>query len=342
MELIKGSLAIQGRSDAMDQAREKSMFNVELNGSLDWSFIRQSRFNKIYNSACNQAWSPRLDLKWEAQSKHPENPYNNYSLPLTGFPEFEALPIEKKHELCWQCHSIEISELLHGEQIAMIVAAQLVNEAPTFATKMAACAQVSDEARHLDFFTQYMSKFSLTITPPSAALHRFANIILNDKRPDYKCLACQVLLESMALAKFEEVKQDTSINVLKDALRLILREEARHIGSGSHWLKPLHQSLDIRELKQRLRYVLDMLLTLSESDYLLTQIASQEGWCERQLKQHIRVKQHSKPERVLSRRKHLASALTRSGLLTRETRKMIAGILGDENFESYAPSIINP
>jgi len=341
MELIKGSLAIQGRSDVMDQVREKSMFNVELSGSLDWSFIRQSRFNKIYNSACNQAWSPRLDLKWEAQSKHPENPYNNYSLPLAGFPEFEALPSEKKHELCWQCHSIEISELLHGEQIAMIVAAQLVNEAPTFAAKMAACAQVSDEARHLDFFTQYMSKFNLTITPPSAALDRFASTILNDPRPDYKCLACLVLLESMALAKFEEIKKDTTITVLKDALRLILREEARHIGSGTHWLKSLHQSLETHELKQRLRYVIDMLLTLSESDYLLTQIANQEGWSERQLKQHIRIKQHNKPGRILNRRKHLASALTRSGLLTRETRKMIAGILEDQNHVSCSTSIIN-
>lgn len=325
----------------MDQARKKLMFNVELNGSLDWSVIHQSRFNKIYSSACNQAWIPKLDLKWETQNKIPENPYHHKLFPLRDFPEFEILPIERKHELCWQCHSMEISELLHGEQIAMIIAAQLVNEAPSFAAKMAACAQVSDEARHLDFFTQYMSKFNLTITPPSAALDRFASTILNDPRPDYKCLACLVLLESMALAKFEEIKEDSTITVLKDALHLILREEARHIGSGTHWLKSLHQSLETRELKQRLRYVIDMLLTLSESDYLLTQIANQEGWSERKLKQHIRIKQHNKPGRILNRRKHLASALTRSGLLTRETRKMIAGILENQNHVSCATTIIN-
>ena len=233
---------------------------------------------------------------------------------------------------------MEISELLHGEQIAMLVAAQLVNEAPSFAAKMAASAQVSDEARHLDFFTQYTSQYHLPITPPSPALTSFANSILNDTRPDFKCLACQVILESMAISKFQEVREDTSITVLKDALGLILREEARHIGSGAHWLKSLHKNLSTEDLKLRLRYVLEKLMALSESDFLLAKIAIQEGWCERRLKQHLRVCRRKLPLRVLSRRKHLASALTRCGLLTKETRKMIAGILTDPaNVEDGSP-----
>lgn len=317
----------------MEHKTHNSLFNVNITGSLDWSLIHQPRLRKIYNSACNQAWNPRLDLQWSRQNRCTSTPYINGSFPLNGFPGFEALPKDRKRDLYWQCHAMEMSELLHGEQIALIVAAQLVNEAPSFAAKMAASAQVSDEARHLDFFTQYMSQFDLAIVPPSPALASFATSILNDTRPDFKCLACQVLLESMAIAKFQEIREDTSIVVLKDALDLILREEARHIGSGTHWLKSLHTNLSSQDLKLRLRYLLNKLMTLSESDFLLTSIASQEGWCERQLKHHLRVYRSNHPLRILNRRRHLASALTRSGLLTKETRKMIAGILTDHASE---------
>lgn len=315
----------------MDTIKQSSFFNVAIKGSLDWSLIHQPRFRKIYRSACNQTWNPDQDLNWDDQGFRPLSPYRSESLPISGFPEFESLAHEKKLALSWQCHSMEISELLHGEQLALIISAQLVNEAPSFAAKMAASAQVSDEARHLDFFSQYMTKFNLPVSPPSQALTEFASSVVNDARPDFKCLACQILLESMAMAKFEELKDDTTITVLQNALSLIIREEARHIGSGSHWLKSLHQNLSASELAKRLRYLIDKLLTLSESDLLLTSIAKQEGWCERSLKQHLRLKRQNDPNRKITIRKHLASALTRCGLLTKETRNMIMGILIDND-----------
>lgn len=313
----------------MNNIKQRAIFNVAIHGSIDWSLIHHAKFKKIYQSACDQAWSPDHDLNWEDQPPGSFTPYTPGSLPISGFSEFESLSPEKKFELGWRCHAMELSELLHGEQIAMIVAAQLINEAPSFTAKMAACSQVSDEARHLDFFTQYMTKFQLPIQPPSTALSKFSNQVVNDSRSDYKCLACQVLLESMAMAKFEEIKRDTTVNVLQNGLKQILREEARHIGTGTHWLKEFHQGLSTDELKVRLRYVLNMLLILSESDLLLTALAKQEGWCEQSLKHHLRIKRQNDVARQMSRRKHIASALTRCGLLTKETRTMIAGLLTD-------------
>ena len=49
-----------------------------------------------------------------------------------------------------------MSQFLHGEQGALLVASQLVSCAPTFNAKMYAASQTFDEARHVEVFNRYL------------------------------------------------------------------------------------------------------------------------------------------------------------------------------------------
>ena len=54
-----------------------------------------------------------------------------------------------RHDQAWA-----LSQFLHGEQGALLVASQLVSCAPTYQAKLYAVSQTFDEARHVEVFAR--------------------------------------------------------------------------------------------------------------------------------------------------------------------------------------------
>ncbi len=122
-----------------------------------------------------------------------------------------------------------ISQFTHGEQGALIATAKIVATVPDMNAKFYAATQVMDEARHVEAYKRLLhEKFELAY-PINPALKTLLEQTLSDRRWDMTYLGMQVLIEGLALAAFQAIR-DKSGNTLAGAVNAyVMQDEARHV-----------------------------------------------------------------------------------------------------------------
>jgi hypothetical protein len=236
--------------------------------------------------------------------------------PLRGFAAFEQLAKHEQLGVCWQRHTMEISELLHGEQGALLLASQLVAMMPTTAGKLLAGTQVNDEARHIRFFQRYLSTLGRKAYPPSACLQQVIERALSTPDWSLKCCYCQILIESLALARFRELRENSRIPLLRQGLKLILNDEARHVKFGADTLNTWHKKLSPPERYARAECILENAYLLSNSNLICQQLAIEQGWDSHALRRHLREFHIRNPQLTEQRLRQLRLNLKSAGLLS--------------------------
>ena len=125
-----------------------------------------------------------------------------------------------------------MSQFLHGEQGALLVASQLASCAPTYNAKLYAASQTFDEARHVEVFNKYLQDKVGIHYPINPSLKLLLDKILTDERWDLKFIGMQIIIEGLALAAFQMLKAITKDPLLKQLLHYVVRDEARHVTFG--------------------------------------------------------------------------------------------------------------
>ncbi len=123
----------------------------------------------------------------------------------------------------------QISQFMHGEQGALIATAKIVQTVPNLDAKFYAATQVMDEARHVEAYSRLLhEKFELAY-PITHGLKVLLESGLSDSRWDMTYLTMQILIEGLALAAFQRIR-DQSKNPLAAAVNAyVLLDEARHV-----------------------------------------------------------------------------------------------------------------
>lgn len=282
-----------------------------------------SRNRSLYETANRKAWNASTDLHWNLADALNDFPTQKTAEPLSGFPAFESLCRRQRIALSWQRHAMDISEILHGEQGALLLASQLISGMPTHDGKLFASSQVSDEARHVDFFARYLQQTTGKVYPPSACLQDVLLTGLRHTNWEIKFIVCQLLIESLALARFSEIHQTTRLPLLRSGLELILRDEARHVKFGVDALKSAHDRLAPCELEKRSDFVINSALTLCNINTNSVRIAREQGWNVAALRKHLRHYQMRHPELARNRLRQLTLNMTHAGLMTDKTRQRL-------------------
>lgn len=299
-------------------------FCAQINGRVVWQYAEnKSQIHSLYTLAKSKNWNADCDVPWQEFNRESSFPCVRISEPLLGFPEFDALPEEQQRQISWWRHGLEISEILHGEQGALLVASQLVNCMPTVDAKLFASSQVFDEARHVEFFSRYLLEVVGEIQPPSAELHRLISTMLTDPRWDMKFLTCQILIESLAMARFQEIRQTTQVPVLAFAIDYIARDEARHVKFGTEILRESLADMNDEDRESRSAFVLDSVMSLANSLNIYTRIAARLQWDAASLRRHLRQYRIRHPELNNQRFRQLILNLKSIGLLTESTRERL-------------------
>ncbi len=144
---------------------------------------------------------------------------------------------------------------MHGEQGALIATAKIVQTVPDLDAKFYAATQVMDEARHVEAYSRLLhEKFELAypITPGLKALLEDG---LTDSRWDMTYLTMQILIEGLALAAFQRIR-DQSKNPLAAAVNAyVMQDEARHVAFGRLALRDYYPQLSDAERKEREDFV---------------------------------------------------------------------------------------
>lgn len=82
-------------------------------------------------------------------------------------------------------------------------------------------------------------------------LKKLLDGILLDSRWDFKYLGMRILVEGLAMAAFTNFHQLTTEKLLKDLLRLVMRDEARHVAFGVLSLDGYYAEMPANELADR-------------------------------------------------------------------------------------------
>ena len=175
---------------------------------------------------------------------------------------YQELSNEDKFKFLQHRGSWSLSQFLHGEQGALLVASQLVSCAPTFNAKLYAASQTFDEARHVEAFNKYIQTRQRMMYPIGNGLKSLLDKILTDPRWDLKFNGMQIIIEGLALAAFNVARQGTNDPVFKDMLYLIIRDEARHVTFGVNYLEEFLKTLSEEELEERAQFAYEACLVM--------------------------------------------------------------------------------
>jgi hypothetical protein len=153
----------------------------------------------------------------------------------------------------------QISQFMHGEQGALIATAKIVGTVPDMNAKFYAATQVMDEARHVEAYKRLLhEKFDLAY-PINPSLKTLLEQTLTDRRWDMTYLGMQVLIEGLALAAFQSIR-DKAGNTLASAVNAyVMQDEARHVSFGRLALRDYYPHLSDAERDEREQFVVEAL-----------------------------------------------------------------------------------
>jgi hypothetical protein len=175
---------------------------------------------------------------------------------LTGTP-FEKWGDKEFLQVAIESQNWTLSQFMHGEQGALICTARIVESVPWIDAKYYASTQVMDEARHVEVFAKYLDTKLSGHYPINAHLKMLLDDIIQDSRWDMTYLGMQIMVEGLALAAFGFIHQLTTEPLLKQLLRYVMSDEARHVAFGVLSLQDYYKELSVAELRERQEFAFE-------------------------------------------------------------------------------------
>ena len=235
------------------------IFNTPLTGCYNWDYkVQDNRIKKLYELGKELEWNVEKDVDWSIP--YPEFSDEGFKFMDDQWKNHEGyakLSYEDRCQFIKDSQDWTISQLMHGEQGALLVASQLTSCAPTFNAKLYAASQTFDEARHVEAFNKYLQTRIGRIMPIGNNLKALLDKILTDPRWDFKFIGMQIIIEGLALAIFNTIRDTTQDPVFKRLLGLVIRDEARHVTFGVNYLTSFVTTLTEEERIEREDFCLE-------------------------------------------------------------------------------------
>jgi hypothetical protein len=268
---------IIGRTDINDLEAILSITNTDVDAiahAVDqhadaiftWDYDKGQRaaLNKLYEKAKRSQWNAETDLPWDTEVDQSAvvmanaNQFGGFAvgMDLTGTP-FAKWDEKEWIQLGIESQNWTLSQFMHGEQGALICTAKIVESVPWIDAKYYAATQVMDEARHVEVFAKYLDTKLSGHYPINAHLRLLLDDIIRDSRWDMTYLGMQIMVEGLALAAFGFIHQLTTEPLLKQLLRYVMSDEARHVAFGVLSLQEYYQELTNAELRERQEFAFE-------------------------------------------------------------------------------------
>ena len=227
-----------------------------------WDYEKGSRpaLNKLYEKAKHSQWNGETDLDWSIDvdqeqlamlGMNGEVPFDISTTCFRNWSDKEWLNLDIEMQ------NWALSQFMHGEQGALICTAKIVETVPWIDAKYYASTQVMDEARHVEVFAKYLDTKLSGHYPMNAHLGLLLDDIITDSRWDMTYLGMQIMVEGLALAAFGFMHMLTPEPLLKQLLRYVMSDEARHVAFGVLSLKEYYAELSDEEMRERQEFAFE-------------------------------------------------------------------------------------
>lgn len=229
---------------------------AKLDISFNWGYEKtREDLRDLYRKSKLAQWDGETRLDWSIDVDIEKAQIPEFMHPLYGSDIYAKLDPKKHLELRREMPAWMQSQFLHGEQGAMLVAAQLVNAVPDMESKLYASTQVMDEARHVEVFDRYLHEKVGNTYPISPHLKSLLDRILKDSRWDMKLLGMQIMVEGLALAAFGVTRDYVEEPLLRDLTTYVIQDEARHVAYGVLSLRDFYRDQKESEVREREDFV---------------------------------------------------------------------------------------
>jgi hypothetical protein len=236
---------------------------ANLDAVFTWDYERsRTPLVKLYEKAKTSQWNASTDLDWSIDvdqeavvlaNAGQDGGFFSDSVDLSGTP-FAKWTEKEWIQLAIEGQNWTLSQFMHGEQGALLCTARIVETVPWIDAKYYAATQVMDEARHVEVFARYLDEKLTGHYPINAHLRLLLDDILADSRWDMTYLGMQIMVEGLALAAFGFMHQMTTEPLLKQLLRYVMSDEARHVAFGVLSLKEYYAELTDAEMQDRVEF----------------------------------------------------------------------------------------
>jgi len=276
-EQMRETADIIGRDDVNDLEAILSVVNTDVDEErhavhsvydtiFTWDYEKGQRpkLEKLYEKAKKTQWNGQTDLPWETEVDQEQLVVAN-AVANGGFTDgidVSGTSLERWGDKEWIQFGVEsqnwtLSQFMHGEQGALVCTAKIVESVPWIDAKYYAATQVMDEARHVEVFAKYLDDKLSGHYPINAHLRLLLDDIISDSRWDMTYLGMQIMVEGLALAAFGFMHQMTTEPLLKQLLRYVMSDEARHVAFGVLSLQEYYQQLSAAEIRERQEFAFE-------------------------------------------------------------------------------------
>jgi len=226
--------------------------STALDAVYNWSYEPEiDQIRTLYANALDRQWNGMRDLPWddgidrEAFTKG----FSVGGFPVTKTKFWSTLAPETRWEIARRSAAFMLSNFLHGEQAALMVAGQLVSAVPHIDGKFYAATQTLDEARHVEVFAAYLRELD-EVYDISPSLRTLLDNVLVASDWKLKAVGMQVVTEGLALYSFRDMRNQTEEPLLEKLLTYVSRDEARHTAYGIKYLRQVVPTLDAAEVAE--------------------------------------------------------------------------------------------
>jgi hypothetical protein len=213
---------------------------------------------KLYAKGKKQQWDAAERIDW-SQELDPDNPMGmpEQSVAIYGTDLWNRLGKADRINIRRNLAAHTLSQFLHGEQGALMATAKIVQTVPSYEAKFYAATQVMDEARHVEAYSRLIHDKLKMAYPITVPLAKLLETTLTDRRWDMTYLGMQILVEGLALASFQRLR-DISQNPLFAAVNAyVMQDEARHVAFGRLALRAYYPELSDAERDEREQFVVE-------------------------------------------------------------------------------------
>jgi hypothetical protein len=236
---------------------------------FDWSYpADHPEMRDLYRRAKQGQWDGETYLAWDTHvdpldPNRPLLPDYFFDVPMAE----EMLGVKfTDREMAQLRHSFlswMLSQFLHGEQGALFAAAQVTEAVQFFDGKLYGSTQVVDEGRHVEVFHRYLDTKMEKLYQVNDNLFVIIDALMTDSRWDMKFLGMQIMVEGLALGAFGTLYKLTNEPLLKQLLKMVIQDEARHVHYGVLALSEhIHNELDEGERREREDWAFEVALLM--------------------------------------------------------------------------------
>lgn len=204
----------------------------------NWRYgLTDEKAKALYKKAVSEQWQAD-HLNWDFVIDPARNLLNPSRETLIDATLLTQLSNSQRQQFESLCVAETLSQTLHGEQGALLVSCQLAQCLPETDAKLFSASQAMDEARHIDVFSRYIHRLN-EVYDPATTLCRVLDKIMSASHWQAKMVGMHIMVEGLALSNFSKIRATTSCDLLRDLLKLVMRDEARHVAFGNHQIKKI-------------------------------------------------------------------------------------------------------